>query len=659
MVAICHYNGLMNDRAFLLRFCAFLCFAVFNFSALALAAPPAGQGRVAYDMQDFGLLPILHEGRIKPLESFARAQKKYFSGNDRDALVWLRDTIFNPALAENIPLIKITNPDVLNMLGLERSASKLYAHKDINAALRAHEDTVKTILEMPQKDWTPAQADVALLQQKLVDLSKLLASVSAFLPLAAGVPDPAQVDISALPEDLTAHAGQELTYWEALSFEKPLRSFVQQLVQQSGSAFEGYSPAEKAMVHLAFSLESLRANGSISDSFRVIPIARAPKGMPPFLSPWQALQAGPQPSADKVALYSAWRDLARAYHHGSAPAWNEALGTLSNLSQTQSASLVRAQALQLEYYTDRLHPMTLSAGLYGLALLLLGGSAFITALKPAWQKWRGAASGAAFVLVCGGALVHVGFLLARIYILQRPPVSTLFESILFVGALIVVTTLIFYAANRQQFWLACGGVMGLLLQILALSHDQDGDNMMMLSAVLNTNFWLATHVICITAGYGFCLLTSALAHYILGKHALSGTALPHDHLQKMLHVLALLSLLFAAVGTILGGIWADQSWGRFWGWDPKENGALLITLWLIWALHGRISGQMKTLGVTAMLAYLSVVTALSWFGVNLLNVGLHSYGFTSGLAGALSAFIALETALIATLWLVIQKRVKA
>ena len=103
------------------------------------------------------------------------------------------------------------------------------------------------------------------------------------------------------------------------------------------------------------------------------------------------------------------------------------------------------------------------------------------------------------------------------------------------------------------------------------------------------------------------------------------------------------------MGTVLGGIWADQSWGRFWGWDPKENGALLIVLWLIWVLHGRVSGQLKQLAVLAGLAYLSVIVALSWFGVNLLSVGLHAYGFTDSAAYGLLGFIGLETFVIVLL----------
>src|SRR5690606_16005497 len=91
-------------------------------------------------------------------------------------------------------------------------------------------------------------------------------------------------------------------------------------------------------------------------------------------------------------------------------------------------------------------------------------------------------------------------------------------------------------------------------------------------------------------------------------------------------------------------------WGRFWGWDPKENGALLIVLWLIWLLHGRIAGQMNRDAYMAGMAGLTVVVALSWFGVNLLSTGLHSYGFIDGVAGALAAFCATEIALIGALW---------
>ena len=107
------------------------------------------------------------------------------------------------------------------------------------------------------------------------------------------------------------------------------------------------------------------------------------------------------------------------------------------------------------------------------------------------------------------------------------------------------------------------------------------------------------------------------------------------------------ALLFSFVGTVLGGIWADQSWGRFWGWDPKENGALLIVLWNAIILHARWGRYVREKGIMAMAIFGNVITSLSWFGVNMLGVGLHSYGFMDKAFWALAAFIASQLALMA------------
>lgn len=109
----------------------------------------------------------------------------------------------------------------------------------------------------------------------------------------------------------------------------------------------------------------------------------------------------------------------------------------------------------------------------------------------------------------------------------------------------------------------------------------------------------------------------------------------------------LVALFFSSLGTILGGIWADQSWGRFWGWDPKENGALLIVLWLAWLIHGRLAAKIGELEFVAGMVCTNVVVALAWFGVNLLSVGLHSYGFTDNAALNLFVFCVFEVLIAA------------
>ena len=86
-------------------------------------------------------------------------------------------------------------------------------------------------------------------------------------------------------------------------------------------------------------------------------------------------------------------------------------------------------------------------------------------------------------------------------------------------------------------------------------------------------------------------------------------------------------MVTALVGTVLGGIWANYSWGRFWGWDPKENGALMIVLWSLAILHARMGGYIKQIGFHLCSIFGGAIVTFSWFHTNLLGVGLHTYGF--------------------------------
>src|SRR5205814_1539479 len=153
-------------------------------------------------------------------------------------------------------------------------------------------------------------------------------------------------------------------------------------------------------------------------------------------------------------------------------------------------------------------------------------------------------------------------------------------------------------------------------------------------AVLDTNFWLATHVVVVTLGYASTFVAGLLAiFYIflgLSTRLLSeklGKLDVGKALTKMVYGIICFATLFSFVGTVLGGIWADQSWGRFWGWDPKENGALIIVLWNALILHVRWGGMVKERGLINLAVFGNVVTSFSWFGVNLLGIGLHAYGF--------------------------------
>src|SRR5262249_44950531 len=118
-------------------------------------------------------------------------------------------------------------------------------------------------------------------------------------------------------------------------------------------------------------------------------------------------------------------------------------------------------------------------------------------------------------------------------------------------------------------------------------------------------------------------------------------------LSKMIYGIICFATLFSFVGTVLGGIWADQSWGRFWGWDPKENGALIIVLWNGLILHARWGGLVRERGLVSLAIVGNIVTSWSWFGVNLLGIGLHSYGFMQAAFWWLLGFVASQLLLIA------------
>ena len=170
----------------------------------------------------------------------------------------------------------------------------------------------------------------------------------------------------------------------------------------------------------------------------------------------------------------------------------------------------------------------------------------------------------------------------------------------------------------------------------------------MMLAVLDSNFWLSTHVVAVTTGYAATFLAGFLAiiYVVRGVLTPSLDRDSADALSRMVYGVVCFATLFSFVGTVLGGIWADQSWGRFWGWDPKENGALIIVLWNALILHARWGGVVKQRGLMCLAIFGNIVTSWSWFGVNMLGIGLHSYGFTAAAFWSLSIFVASQLALI-------------
>jgi len=304
----------------------------------------------------------------------------------------------------------------------------------------------------------------------------------------------------------------------------------------------------------------------------------------------------------------------------------------------QAAPTATGQA-DHEIIFNRVEPFYLGMILYVAAMLLV----FVSWLAQPVLLQR-----VATALLASGAVIHTLGLLSRIILQGRPPVTNLYSSAVFVGWGAVIVGLIMERMYRRGWGTATAAAAGFASLIVAHHLTGDGDTMEMMRAVLDSNFWLGTHVVTIVIGYSGVFLAGAIAiAYTLRKHfAPTLDEATTKMLVGMTYGVVAFALFFSFIGTVLGGIWADQSWGRFWGWDPKENGALLIVLWNAIILHARWAGLARDRGIMAMAIFGNVICAFSWFGVNMLGVGLHAYGFMDKAFWSLAAFSASQVALM-------------
>ena len=578
---------------------------------LGFAGSAAAQDNRNY--KEFEKLPVLDGGRVKPLDSYARSFLLAASGRtavkDMPASAWLAEAVFDPARAVERPIFRVFRPAVLDLPPRDRN---LYTYLELRPALQARQDLLQAVLRREEADRSDDQRELLALWEITGRYTNLLRTMSFALP----------VDLEP-PKLLNWPEGKPVTL-AGLDYGRraQLRRHAEMILRNKGDDESRYDAEEKRIVDFAAGLASMEVSDAASSSFSVI------HGATGWQSPWQSFKIAQDGEPDPSL--NAWIGLLFAYQ-GIVDGWEEAARDIS-----KSVDRPLAIKLGLEVFYNKAGLLPLASLCYFAALFALAMAAI--KVSPRFRIL-------ALLLLCGGGLANFAAIVLRVVILSRPPVGTLYESIIFVAFICVLAGLLVERARKDFSGLTIGGLGGLLLLLSAQAFSGE-DSMQVLVAVLNTNFWLGTHVLCITIGYCFCLAAAIFAHILLVRRARENPAVLDV---KLLKILLIASLLFTAVGTALGGIWADQSWGRFWGWDPKENGALLIVLWLVWLLHGAIGGQLNQLWLAAGTAFLSVIVAIAWFGVNLLSVGLHSYGFISGVAAALGSFCAAETLVIGML----------
>lgn len=341
----------------------------------------------------------------------------------------------------------------------------------------------------------------------------------------------------------------------------------------------------------------------------------------------------------------AWMDMLGARMHSDQKAFADVASAYEG--QLASAGIKELDRAGLEVIFNGVEPFYQASGLYVAAFLLASLGFLFGALSK--QAWARSFARATMAIIAIAFVVHTFGIAARIYLQGRPPVTNLYSSAVFIGWACIPLALVGEWFYKLGIGSAVASLIGFGTLVVAHNLSGGGDTMEMMQAVLDSNFWLATHVVVVTIGYSATFLAGfmAAAYIVLGVLTPWLRGEPSKALPKMTYGVICFACITSFVGTVLGGIWADQSWGRFWGWDPKENGAALIVLMNLIILHARWGGMAKERGVAIMAVFGNIVTAWSWFGTNMLGVGLHSYGFMDSAVFWLLAFCGLQLVIMA------------
>ncbi len=564
------------------------------------------------DLTKFGKIPVLVGGRMKPLDTVARnsllivhgKQELRLEGGERlTAMQWLTDVLFSASAADQYPVFLVQNAEVLGLFGWEQSDRKYFSFMEFSPFLKQIDEQGAQSEKLESVQRSAYQNAILNLRNSLSLYQRLKNSVQ---------PEGAEnfaAELQAFESSIPAAGRAASRRAAGEDFDKSKLDDVVALMQR----YERLSE----MAYL-LAVPPVEPNGqwhSVGDSLlRSIGMGEI------------------HPVVKQYAL------IGDAYRAGDYSMFNQQVNLMTAWFAKEQPNAAKRTAF--EFLFNRLQPFSQSMALYVLAFLLACFS---------WLVWSRTLNRSAFYLLLLALAIHTFGLFSRMYLQERPPVTNLYSSAIFIGWGAVIVALILERIFRDGIGAVCAGAIGFITLIIAHHLAGSGDTLEMLQAVLDTNIWLATHVVAITTGYSAMFLAGMLAliYVIRGVFTRSLTKGTADSLARMTYGVVCFATFFSFVGTVLGGIWADQSWGRFWGWDPKENGAVLIVLWCAIILHARWGGFIRQRGLMIMAIFGNVVTSFSWFGVNMLGVGLHSYGFMQKAFPWLVGFIISQLALMA------------
>ncbi len=281
--------------------------------------------------------------------------------------------------------------------------------------------------------------------------------------------------------------------------------------------------------------------------------------------------------------------------------------------------------LEIEVHMNHTQPFLWAWILYASAAIVMA---------VAWQTGKKQIYFASWALVILAFFTHTYGFVLRMYLTGRPPVSNMYESVVWVSWGSVVFGMIFEILRRQKYVLLAGSVVATICLIVANSAPTILDSSLQpLEPVLRSNMWLTIHVLTIAISYSAYFLAMILGDiglfFILRGEKPTGEVA--REVTFAIYRAIQVGVVLLGAGIILGGVWADYSWGRFWGWDPKETWALIALLGYLAILHGRLAGWLQNFGLMMGAVVGFSLVLMAWYGVNfVLGAGLHSYGFGAG-----------------------------
>lgn len=679
-----------------------ICSLQFLFTAKAFSE--TSETNESFDLDSFSRIPVLRGGRVKPMDSIARnillvlRNKRSAldeNGEKVGAVKWLAAMLFDPQEADKLKSFVVDHDGLLGLMGRKLSVDgKYYSYNELEPFLEQIDKAAREAGEKEQEKRDSFDQNTVDLYRSILLYRK---TKHTLLP-----PSPEQDSKMVADLGITDIFYDPKTDTDQTSEFSRFRGLTGSLVSNPEAIRMGSNEFAKVVFMLDhYSRSNIWSEffpippevGDVNNKWRKIgesmvgeePMDSVEKRnldpnrfssllrdlvrSEPELLKRQINQLQANNKLDPTVLFATqyaeaiklrrvvdpvlklYENTRLSYLKGDVAGFNGNVAKIRDAASERAGTMVGKIGFEKSYNASE--PFYWSSFAYVVVFILASISWLCSAANTGTDTSRSAKlfRNFAYYLTLLVFLVHTFGLLGRMYIEGRPPVTNLYSSALFIGWGAVLLCWFTEKYVRLGIASATGSMVGFGSLIIAhnLSLDSSlnpsGDTMEMMRAVLDSNFWLATHVVTVTIGYSTTFLAGFLGiayvfYYLLmkvfevfGNSGSLGKRLGDSHkpvsrtLGSMIFGITCFSLFFSLVGTVLGGIWADQSWGRFWGWDAKENGALLIVIWNAIILHARWAGIAKIRGISCLAIFGNIVTAWSWFGTNMLGVGLHTYGF--------------------------------